>query len=46
MNEIKIIECFNGRAFGTLGNKTTVLYFTLDLLEEAIEANEVEWENF
>lgn len=44
MDEIQIIECFNGRAFGTIGNKITILYFTLDLLEEAIEADEVEWE--
>lgn len=44
MNEIQIIECFNGKAFGTLGNRMTILYFTLDLLEEAIEADEVEWE--
>lgn len=44
MDEIQIIECFNGRAFGTLGNRMTITYFTLDLLEEAIEADEVEWE--
>lgn len=44
MNEIKLIECFNGKAFGTLGNRMTILYFTLDLLEEAIEADEVEWD--
>lgn len=44
MNEIQLIECFNGKAFGVKGNMTTVLYFTLDLLEEAIEANQVEWE--
>jgi len=44
MDEIQIIECFNGRAFGVLREKTTILYFTVDLLEEAIEADEVEWE--
>lgn len=46
MNEIQIIECFNGRAFGIQGNKTTILYFDMSLLEEAIEADQVEWENF
>lgn len=46
MNEIKIIECFNGRAFGTLGDRTTITYFSLDLLEDAIANNDIEWENF
>lgn len=44
MDEMQIIECFNEKAFGVIGNRMTITYFTLDLLEEAIEANEVEWE--
>jgi|JI9StandDraft_2_1071091.scaffolds.fasta_scaffold04898_8 hypothetical protein len=45
-NDIRVIECFNGTAFGVhKDGRTTVSYFTPCLLEDAIENNEVEWEN-
>lgn len=46
MNKIKIIECLHGGAFGTLGDRTTITYFSLDLLEDAIANDDIEWENF
>ena len=44
-NDITIIKCFNGTAFGVhKDGRTTVSYFTPCLLEDAIANNEVECE--
>ena len=44
-NDITIIKCFNGTAFGVhKDGRTTVSYFTPCLLEDAIANNELEWE--